>query len=191
MLKSYQLNLIEAWINIYHLVTLDFSPGTTALLTSHLSSFQRLASGCFDRLFDANRGKDVRCIHRVFAPPTEDRGLQDVRCIFTFKSVFMVILTYKFLAKRARILCRIEGQSFMSHNNISTLQHFNFIHSFAKNTRFSKNKKLRYEMHSGAEANLLILKYLDTNGCISDLRNDRDSLLVKCSQWKRSLEAAT
>jgi hypothetical protein len=29
MLKSYQRILIEAWINIYNLVTLDFSPGTT------------------------------------------------------------------------------------------------------------------------------------------------------------------
>jgi hypothetical protein len=106
MLKSYQRNLIEAWINIYNLVTLDFSPGTTALLPSHLSSFQRLASGCFDNLFDANHGTDGRCTPRVFAPPTEDRGLKDVRCIFTFKSVSMVILNYKFFVKRSRTLCR-------------------------------------------------------------------------------------
>jgi hypothetical protein len=44
MLKSYQRILIEAWINIFNLVTLDFSPGTPALLLGHLSSFQRLAS---------------------------------------------------------------------------------------------------------------------------------------------------
>jgi hypothetical protein len=104
--------LIEARINIYNLVTLDFSPGTTALLPGHLSSFQRLASGCLDSLFDANRGKDGRCTPRVLTPPTEDRGVQDVRYNFTFKSISMVILIYKFLAKHAKqvsILRRIEG----------------------------------------------------------------------------------
>jgi hypothetical protein len=65
MLKSYRRILIEAGIDISHLVTLDFSPGTEALLLSHLSSFQRLSSGCFDGLFDglfdASLEKDGKC----------------------------------------------------------------------------------------------------------------------------------
>jgi hypothetical protein len=62
LLKTYRRILIEVGINISHLVTLDFSPGTEAFPQAIYHPFRGYPSSCFDVLFDASLEKDVKCV---------------------------------------------------------------------------------------------------------------------------------